>query len=99
MPLYDYLCNQGHVTEKLVGGRVETIPCPLCGQDARRSEVCRVSYVIKNQSERIGKKYDRFKEASAEIDYTCKKFESETNAKVPDLGLWQKAKQAVKHEL
>ena len=95
MPLYDYICNQGHSTEKLVRGRVEIIPCPSCGADAHKVIVYKFSHKWAPEGERIGKKYTRFKEASAEIDHDCKKFESETNATVPDLGLWQKAKAQV----
>lgn len=92
MPLYDYRCNSGHITEKLTVGR-DNIPCPICGRLADRIKVYPVSFTFAPTQEKIGTKYNRFQEASAEIDYTCRKFENETNTKVPDLNLWQKAKE------
>jgi len=100
MPIYDYICESGHKTEALRGLGVETIPCPLCGQHAHRSTVYHTHHVMAKTGERMRDTYRRFQEASGEIDYTCNKFESETNATVPGLGLWQQAKkEAKKHEL
>ena len=56
MPLYDYLCSRGHVTESQEGVGVESIPCPwvsekdlativnvtVCGETAKRQAVYRV---------------------------------------------------------
>jgi len=95
MPIYDYECKNGHKTESLEGVGVENILCPLCGKLANRKSVYPFTGKLAHTKDTIGKKYKRFQEASAEIDYTCNKFESETNAKVPSLGLWEKAKRRV----
>jgi putative FmdB family regulatory protein len=45
MPLYDYRCNEGHVTEVRAGYDVKTLPCPTCGREAHRIPVYRVQYI------------------------------------------------------
>ena len=39
MPLYDFLCECGEITEKRQGYDVAVIPCPLCGGSAKRQAV------------------------------------------------------------
>jgi putative FmdB family regulatory protein len=36
MPLYDYSCKQGHVTESFESPSIKRIICPQCGGRARR---------------------------------------------------------------
>ena len=38
MPLYPYTCRRGHRSEELakVGEALEAMPCPACGEQARR---------------------------------------------------------------
>ncbi len=36
MPLYDFLCNDGHTTEGIRGVAVTWIVCPTCGLPAER---------------------------------------------------------------
>lgn len=36
MPLYDYLCKQGHTTESFENHSVKRIVCPQCGGRAKR---------------------------------------------------------------
>lgn len=38
MPLYDFRCVQGHVSERLASMSTETVTC-RCGQQARRQSV------------------------------------------------------------
>lgn len=92
MPIYDYICNSNHKTEACKGVEVESIPCPLCGQPAQRITVYHTSFVMPQSGSRMRDTYRRFQEASGEVDYTCNKFESETNLKSPDLNLWKQAK-------
>ena len=42
MALYDFACDCGEVTEARRGMDVESIPCPACGQEAKR---CAVNFV------------------------------------------------------
>jgi putative FmdB family regulatory protein len=39
MPLYDFKCPNGHVTEKLAPATVKNVPCPKCDRSARRVEI------------------------------------------------------------
>lgn len=88
--LHDYKCSCGRVTEKLTRGE-DVITCE-CGETAHKVGIYPICYTFSREG--LGPKYQRFREASAEIDHTCRRFESETNAKVPDLKLWQKAKES-----
>jgi hypothetical protein len=90
MPLHDYKCRCGLVTERLTHGE-DTILCE-CGETAHKVGIYPICYTFSPAQEGLGPKYHRFREASAEIDHTCSRFESETNAKVPDLKLWQQAR-------
>jgi hypothetical protein len=92
MPLYDYTCELNHRTEKLVQAGVETIPCPVCGLTAHKATVYAVQSVIASGKPRMRDSFKLYQEASHEIEHSCNKFESETNAKAPSLGLWEKAK-------
>lgn len=42
MPLYDYRCAAGHVTERRAGYHQSSVECPGCGGEAVRAEVNRV---------------------------------------------------------
>jgi len=95
MPIYDYKCKSNHMTEARRNVGVEIIPCPICGLPAQRLTVYRTSFVMPQSGSKMRDTYRRFQEASGEIDYTCNQFESETNAKVPSLGLWEDAKRRV----
>lgn len=39
MPLYDFRCAEGHLTERSAGFSVSEVDCPVCALPARRSEV------------------------------------------------------------
>ena len=41
MPVYDYGCENGHITEARRGFSVTSIPCATCGTDAQRRSVYR----------------------------------------------------------
>jgi hypothetical protein len=74
VPLYDYLCECGVVTEARRGINEETIPCPACGQPAKRQAVYRVSLrglptlgPPDNYNKR--QQFADFREASQEVDH------------------------------
>lgn len=46
MPLYEYRCEQGDVTEARRGVDCEAIPCPACGREARRVPFYESQYII-----------------------------------------------------
>jgi putative FmdB family regulatory protein len=94
MPIYDYICELGHKVELRRGMDITSISCPLCDKPALRVPFSQgLNIICHGRKPEIRNTYKNYQEASAEIDYVCNKFESETNAKVPDLGLWQQAKQ------
>lgn len=45
MPLYDYRCVGGHVTEAKRGREVVSIPCPACKRQAARQAVYQEQYI------------------------------------------------------
>lgn len=82
MPVYDYLCDCGVVTEARRGINEEAIPCPACGQVAKRQAVYRVSLSTKglptlgppdNYDKR--QQFADFREASQEVDHAHKEQE------------------------
>lgn len=34
--LFDFICSEGHLQERLVSDEVTNLPCELCGKDALR---------------------------------------------------------------
>lgn len=46
MPLYDFRCADGHVTEALVARGVAVAPCRDCGEEAQRVAVSPVAFAI-----------------------------------------------------
>lgn len=50
MPLYDFRCASGHVTERLGNPSIESVACH-CGQRAKRQSVYQTSSVRKWGSE------------------------------------------------
>lgn len=46
MPLYDFRCKQGHVTEVGRGVDCQEILCPACGATAKRVAVYRDQTII-----------------------------------------------------
>ena len=80
MPLYDYLCECGVVTEARRGIGVKAIPCPACEQSAKRQAVYRVSLrglptlgPPDNYDKR--QQFADFREASQEVDHAHKEQE------------------------
>ena len=43
MPLFDFICADGHITERLRPASVHEVVCPQCGAPAQRGEVNLVS--------------------------------------------------------
>jgi putative FmdB family regulatory protein len=48
MPIYEYRCADGHVTERLelLSKKVDSVPCPNCGAVAFK-QISRTSFGIK----------------------------------------------------
>ena len=66
MPLFDFHCSSGHVTEKLAPFATEVISC-ACGEPARRAEVNRILFGFKGAN---GEKVSTFYEAASEAKHT-----------------------------
>lgn len=111
MPLYDFECRVGHVTEVKAGYDVTHLPCPTCGREALRLAVYREQYISgetvpKGNATREGNIKDKhgrtrlsvFQEASQEIDYAHTKAENEAGRELPSPNLYKKAVRAAKQK-
>jgi hypothetical protein len=66
MPYYDFICECGEVTEARAGYDAGAMPCPACGQSARRSAIHQIALGTKEKKYRVSD----FQEASQELDYS-----------------------------
>lgn len=97
MPLYDYVCAEGHEREARRGYDDEVIVCPEsgCGELAVRSAIYESQHVITEtgaksfrradvpRDERYLKpQYDLYREAAQEVDYSYGKIEASTGREV-----------------
>jgi hypothetical protein len=99
MPLYVFVCPDGHEAELLRPRTVELVSC-ACGQTARRREVNRFG-VSGFAGTPVGQQdfredYRRFSEASAETDYAATRIEYNEGVKLPSPPLFQAAKAEAK---
>jgi len=102
LPKYDYLCKSGHLTERINGYDVDTIECPVCGEEAKRQSVYAFTPFTETGVKvgRLGpvpreeKRYDvsLFQEASEERDYNHKKAEEAAGRPLKSKNLWGEAK-------
>jgi hypothetical protein len=106
VPLYEYVDDEGHVTEMRAGYEVTAIACPICGRDAHRIPIYESQYINGEtvakgvtKATRAGNIKDKhgrtrvsiFQEAAAEIDYNHTKAENEVGHTLPDPPLWKEA--------
>lgn len=88
MPLYDYICAEGHIFEKFAGYDDAELECPKCGHLAVRIPINQNQSIITETGAKNSRRaevpfrerylkpeYDRFCEASQEIDYAYTKLE------------------------
>lgn len=78
MPIYDFECTQGHVTESRQGREVEIISCP-CGEPARRKRVYRV-HIGGGPTTKF--RLTEFQEANAEANYYHGKMENDRGQEI-----------------
>ncbi len=90
MPLYQYTCLRGHITEKL-GGLEETSALCLCGDLAFRQAVNHFAIVGSEPIKETRSDVRSFQEASAEVDYHYTKAEND-GMPVKRSNLWKQAK-------
>lgn len=103
MPLYDFRCECGEVTEARRGIGVGEIRCPACGGEAKRSAVNRVSIACEGLPTKAGiiaheRRYNvsEFQEASHEIAYEHEQQEQQEGRKIPQPNLYKAAKRRAK---
>lgn len=65
MPIYDFTCKCGEVTEARAGYDADALPCPACGQPAKRATVYRIAIGAKEKKYRVSDVV----EAGQELDY------------------------------
>lgn len=92
MPLYDYRCADGHVSESLQPFTRTTRPCPTCGSVAQRLAAYRTAIVTTQPVDSRGL-FRRFSEASAEMEFTASRMEQSSGERVVTPNLWAAAKQ------
>ncbi len=98
MPLFDFDCGQGHLTERLCSRETAIIPCPVCGSPATRAAVNRIGVTgfartpIDQRMVRMG----AFNEASSELAYQHSKQTNVDGSEKPEPNLWQAAKSEAK---
>lgn len=95
MPLYEFGCPAGHVTEKRTTDYGLYVISCACGLDAERSKVNRINFggftsTPMGQAD-FHQDYRRFTEATSEIDYKATRLESE-GAKVAPSAAFKAAK-------
>src|SRR3990167_10111881 len=85
MPLYEFECDRGHVTEQRQGYEVTHIPC-RCGLTAARHQVYRDQYMqaetgpkggkrnpVPVAEQRLGRDVSEYEEAIGEVGYAYEK--------------------------
>ena len=109
MPTYDYSCESGHTTEARRDISVVDIPCPICGNTAKRSAIYLYQSVSTESGLKLGRKakvpkdekylakpFKLFREACEENDYAHKKLENNVGHPVKSPSLWKTAKRRAK---
>ena len=104
MPLYDFCCEQGHVTEMRAGVEVACRACPICGRDAQRVPFYESQFIIGETVARgvtkatregnIKDKHGRtrvslFQEAASELAYAHERAEETAGKKLPQPDLFR----------
>jgi len=82
MPLYDYVCTEGHVVELRRAYDDDVIECPTCGHLAVRNPINQSQSVITETGAKNGRRaitpsdqvnlkpsYDLYREAAQELEY------------------------------
>ena len=93
MPLYEFACFDGHVTERLAAMEVEMIYCS-CGQPAVRQAVYPIGFTgfarppLAQREIRMG----AFNEASGELEYQHSRQTNVDGSATPPSPLWRMAK-------
>ena len=93
MPLYEFVCSEGHVTERLAAMKVETIFCS-CGQPAARQVVYPITFpgFTRTPIDQREIKMGAFNEASAELEHQHSTQTNVDGSPTPSPPLWQMAK-------
>lgn len=106
MPLYDFVCKDGHITESRQGYGCEAVPCPLCGHLAVRVEVNESQTVITETGakpfrraevplgeRRKEKQFALYREAAAEMEYSHKRAEEAVGHEIVSNPVWMRARE------
>ena len=93
MPLYSFICSEGHSTERLAPRETELIFCS-CGQPAARESVYAigVSGFARTPIDQRPIKLRAFQEASAELEYNHSRRTNVDGSPSKEPSLWKAAK-------
>ncbi len=99
MPLYDFVCKDGHITESLRRKDCQVIRCGTCSLQAKRRSVYRNRQIgkaaVPKNEQNFRKEIGLMQEATAEIEHTRSEAEKRTGRKVEGPKLWKQAKENV----
>lgn len=97
MPLFTFICGEGHSTERLAHRDTEVIWCS-CGQPAARQSIYSVATLgfTRTPLDQRRVKLGAFKEASAEVDYAESKRTDIEGKPLPQDALWPAARREAK---
>lgn len=86
MPLYDFVCTEGHIVELQCGYDEDIIKCPTCGHMAVRNSIYQNQSIITETGSKFGRRaitppdqvnlkpaFDLYREAAQEIEYKYEK--------------------------
>jgi hypothetical protein len=93
MPLYEFKCSAGHVTEHLVPSDVTDRPCSVTPCDDWSSRQFSSRFGIVGPTTDTRGMFRRYQEATAEIGHAADKMAASTGRDIEMPNLWTGAKQ------
>ena len=90
MPIFDFCCDGGHTSERLISAEIRTVVCG-CGRVASRNGVNRGIGIVGPTTDTRGM-FRRFQEATADIDHAATRIEAQTGRAVETPDFWGAAK-------
>lgn len=98
MPLLTFNCDCGWQTDLLRARDCSGVPCPACGEDARRQSVYLfgVTGFTPTPTDQRVVRIGKFQEATAELEYQHSRQTAVDGSLLPTPSLWNEAKREVK---
>lgn len=100
MPIYDYICTEGHVSELRRGYDEDILECPVCGHLAVRSPINESQSIITDTGAKVSRRadvpsdevylkprFDLYREAAQELEYKYRNLPQEFNPPLAKQGI------------